>query len=210
MTNTITAHAGAILGVLPAFARSNAILAGGALRAYFDKTPIKDCDLFFRTHEDFLDVCAELSEHPLFTEVDCPNGTRTFHHLNGHIFNLIGFHFATPVDHVQAFDFRCCQMAAWFDSRDAIQFHAEPEAIFDAEAKVITVMNNNGEDRTVSRVERYIDGYGYKLHDGDEVVAEELAEEMPVGSPRLALNRIMRSGRIRRVVGRYVVTARGY
>jgi hypothetical protein len=186
---SLRAHAAAILAVLPQEAREVAILAGGALRAYYDKTEIKDYDLFFRGVDD-----AEAAERALLGagwhwEDANTGGNSVWRSPCGKLFNLICFTFGTPEEHVNRFDFRCCQIAAWLDGGKLHMLRVS-QASIDAKKKRLRLVNNNGTERTAKRIERYEQGYGYTLSG---------LRKCPVNRP----------ARIRRYVARRPVSQKG-
>lgn len=165
----------AVFNTLPQSVRDTAILAGGALRAIYDKTEVKDYDLFFRTREDYeaaimvLSGLVKMDDNFEYTadswrigEHLGSYGTANFISPDGRLFNLIGFVFGSPTDHLKLFDFRCCRMALYAEG-GTLRFMAEPLACFDAEMKWITVLSNNGEERTLRRIEHYTKDYGYRI-----------------------------------------------
>lgn len=174
----------AALDELPESVRRAAILAGGALRAVYDGSKVKDFDLFFRTKEDY-----EAAISALAALVKCdadfepePGSWRIGEHLGsygtanfisptGRLFNLIGFVFGEPLEHLALFDFLCCRMTV-FQSNGRPVFHAEHGAVEDASARRLTVLSNNGTERTIKRIEHYMEDYGYKLVDPEDSPAE--------------------------------------
>ena len=174
----------AALDELPESVRRAAILAGGALRAVYDGSKVKDFDLFFRTKEDYeaaISALAALVKHDADFEPE-PGSWRIGEHLGsygtanfisptGRLFNLIGFVFGEPLEHLALFDFLCCRMAV-FQSNGRPVFHAEHGAVEDASARRLTVLSNNGTERTIKRIEHYMEDYGYKLVDPEDSPAE--------------------------------------
>jgi len=156
----------AALDELPLRVRLLAILGGGALRASFDGTTVKDYDLFFRSDEDFLDTIAVLMEAPKWIPIPSktPGRHYTFRSPQGREFNVIGIFFGSPKDHIDRFDFRCCGIAAWFGLDGTPHFQASPEALKDCIEKRLVVRNNNGTERTLARIKRY-EAYGYTYAD---------------------------------------------
>lgn len=185
---SLRAHAATILAVLPPAARAVSIVAGGALRAYYDKTAIKDYDLFFRNFEDCHAAALALRAAGWLPEC-APVGTALWRSPCGLLFNLVHFTFGCPEEHVNAFDFRCCQLAAWYEDGRLYVARA-PKASIDAKHKRIRLVNNNGTERTAGRIERYERDYGYVLS----------------GIRTCTLNR---PARIRRYVARRPVSRRG-
>lgn len=184
------AYAAAILAALPEAARGVSILAGGALRAYYDGTPVKDCDLFFRSHEDACIAESALRDGAGWRFVSSQGRAVTYRSPCGKDFNLVPFAFGDPVDHVGRFDFRCCQFAAWMEQGKVRVLRAN-QARVDCRKKRLKVVNNNGTERTAKRIEHYENDYGYTL----------------VG---IKLTRNARPARIRRYVARRPVSGYGH
>jgi hypothetical protein len=139
------------------------MLAGGALRACFDNTGIKDYDLFFRDEQDYLNANDILSSDPDFHFKGANGRTETFVHLpSGREFNLVGIAFLTAAETIERFDFRCCRMAAWMVGDD-VYMVADPNASTDATEKRLVVLVCNGEERTERRIQHYVEDYGYTL-----------------------------------------------
>lgn len=155
------AYVRGIFEMLPQSCRPLVIVGGGALRAYFDGTRVKDYDLFFRSALDYATTARTLVQNG-WTELPAPNGTRIFRSPTGEYFNLIGFVFGPPLDHAERFDFRCCAMVAWVES-ETYFFHSADGAITDALARSLVVRNNNGTERTLRRINHYRHDYGYSV-----------------------------------------------
>lgn len=170
---TPAGYAESILRKLPASVQTLPILGGGALRAYFDGTPVKDYDLFFRSHEDFAAVEAAFRNDFGFFPSASNNGALTFYDRDGNEWNLIGFAFGDETEHFNRFDFRCCAMVAWLTPEGTACFASDTYAIQDAETKALYVRNNNGTERTLRRIARYVEVYGYALVGVNETEVEE-------------------------------------
>lgn len=174
---------------LPASVRATAILAGGALRAIFDRTDVKDYDLFFRNREDYEDALSTLLGLVDYTDASGwriegelgSYGTAMLISPAGLQFNLIGFVFAEREEHLKLFDFRCCRIML-YQVGGVVYRHAEPGAIEDAIEKRLVVLSNNGEERTIRRIEHYINDYGYRLPD-EEADARSYVARIPL-APR--------------------------
>ncbi len=163
----------AALDELPESIRRTAILAGGALRAEYDGSNVKDYDLFFRSRKEYEAALDALhnAEGWLNEDQYGSYGTAVFSSPTGRQFNLIGFVFGEPEEHLKLFDFLCCRIAVFFcDGR--LVYHAEPGAVSDAMSRCLRVMSNNGVDRTIKRIEHYMEDYGYKLVDPEDSPAE--------------------------------------
>lgn len=205
---TLNGYAAEILCELPACARPLCILGGGALRAFYDGTTPKDYDIFFRSYEDFvvvMDLLIFVLNWPL--DSTSPLQAPSFTAPSGHVFNLIGFAYAGPEEQASRFDFRCCQMVAWADTYGAINVHLCEGAEDDAKAKVLTVMNNNGTDRTIGRIQRYVEKYGYTVA-FDEVDQESIEEGNDNGGCPATFD--IYALKIRRYVERFPVHRSGY
>lgn len=163
MQLTIYGYAKALFALLPSFTRSTAMIAGGALRAYYDKTPVADVDLCFRSNEDYERALAEMHAHPAFRFTGTKGRTAVFKRGDGLEYNLVGFMPGTPQETIGRFDFRCCRMVAWLTTDGVLEFLAAPGAINDAVTKTLIVLLNNGTGRTIKRVTHYQDDYGYVL-----------------------------------------------
>lgn len=163
MQLTIYGYAKALFALLPSFTRSAAMIGGGALRAYYDKTEVADVDLFFRTNADYERALAEMHEHPAFRFTGWKGRTAVFKRGDGLEYNLIGFMWDDAQGTLARFDFRCCRMVAWIANDGSLEFLAEPGAINDAVTKTLIVLLNNGTERTIKRVLHYQNDYGYVL-----------------------------------------------
>lgn len=169
MTPAFTAYAFAVFCLLPDAVASTAILGGGALRAFFDGTTVKDYDLFFRSKADFDAALIEMLASEAFEEdfaatVSKLSGAPVFTHLaTGRQFNLVGFYFGTPEEQVARFDFRCCAIAAWKDEDRVMRYLAAEGAIDDATSRRLVIVNNNGTERTIRRAAHYAEDYGYAI-----------------------------------------------
>ncbi|MBS7457679.1 hypothetical protein [Coralloluteibacterium stylophorae] len=178
---------------LPWSVRMSAFLGGGAFRSLYDQTTIKDFDLFFPTHGDFLaardafDSDEEFSRvenegdalYPCYVHKDLPNTP----------FNLIGFrHHADMLELAESFDFRCCGFAGYVFAGEA-KFCAVPGAEDDARDRKLRVMNPQAAPRFLRRARRYVETYGYDFIDETlidsryEVYARRLPQTCPQGHP---------------------------
>lgn len=177
---TIEEHAKALLEPLPRVIRYTAILGGGALRAFYDGTPIHDVDLFFRSKVEYDAAVFELRIIGWAEEVS-PNGVTNFRAPSGLLYSLIGFDFCAPLEQLSRFDFRCCQhIAGWISSAmDEPVVLSAPGAAEEARCKLLYVVNNNGTERTLRRIRHYVEDYGYELHPGQEEAEPE--EDVPPG-----------------------------
>lgn len=183
---------------MPAAVRPLAMLAGGALRAQFDGTEVKDRDLFFRNDADyqtaykaFLDesfgdnavfeihMVDSAERYPAFVRKD-----------DGRVYQLIGLYFhERPTLLAQSFDFRCCAMVAWEvfctpvcphgcpAKCSEFELFCAPGSTQDAELLQLVPQVRQSDERIEKRVARYAQR-GYRKCDG---FAERLAR-MPVVS----------------------------
>jgi len=165
MSAAFYAYIFAIFATLPDAVSSTAILGGGALRAFFDGSKVKDYDLFFRSKADFDAALIEMQASEFFRE-EAGNHVLSplFVHIEtGKEFNLIGFGLGTPEEQIARFDFRCCAIAAWKDENRVVRYVAAEGAIHDASHLLLNFVNNNGTDRTVRRATHYAEDYGYTV-----------------------------------------------
>jgi hypothetical protein len=146
-----------ILNELPRNVRDKAILAGGAIRAFYDRTPVKDYDLFFRSFGDFLVTLIAVLRAGWRLE---KWAGRTFYMRapSGKLFNLVGFNFGTPEWQVKRFDLSCCSFAAYFDE-DNLEYRMTQLgcARDDAEKKRLWARHPTSQ----KRLAHYRDDYGY-------------------------------------------------
>lgn len=170
---TLMQHALSLFAVLPESIRPEVILGGGCLRAHFDGTEIKDIDCFFRTHEDYLSVADILDDEEGWERADSPNGVTNFTSPSGHLVSLIGFEFGDALAHAERFDFRCCAHVAAYVSQTLTAVLSLPGAEDDAHNRLLYVLNNNGTERTLRRIQHYVEDYGYSLHPEQEVEPEQ-------------------------------------
>lgn len=182
-----------VMNALPTDVLHKSILAGGAVRAVFDGTEVKDYDLFFRSKEDAAHVESWFLRHAEFVpEESYP--TAFAHRLNGKLFNLVLFGFGEPIDILDSFDFRACQIAySWPADADGMVLTQAPMAVSDAIEKRLFVVNNNGNERTLKRIKHYVEDYGYTLE--VPVDATKVDIELKLDVVRAALASMPRSGR---------------
>lgn len=167
-SGNITSYALKIFAGLPAGTEYLTFIAGGALRSFYDDTPVKDIDLFFRSEDDFQLALQSFRRAPEFTEDDVPNGPRTptFRREGWPPFNLIGFRFNNSLSAlVASFDFTCCaigaEKTASFDAY--VCLHSKQRN--DACSRVLRFCVPQNYERTIKRVERYV-SYGYQYSGG--------------------------------------------
>lgn len=174
LTSSLREYVWKLFDCIPSGAVEVSIIGGGALRSYWDGTPVKDIDLFFRSHADFLRALEAFHSDMRFFEVLSSDGTRDFVTALGERFSLIGFGFGEPEDQMLRFDFRCCAVVAWIND-GSLFILEDAEAARDAALKLLYIRNQHGTNRTMRRIEHYVEDYGYELH--PDQVAELEPEE---------------------------------
>lgn len=174
---SITDYVRAILEELPEHIRERVIIAGGCLRAFYDGTTVKDYDLFFRSVQDYLaadralaDLAHSSDSAAWIENFDVAAATAEFISPTGKRFNLVGFAFGEVEEQLSRFDFLCCAMAAWQEPNGMVCFVPVEGSIEDATAKRLTVRVSNGDERTLRRIARYENDYGYAVDLGDTAV----------------------------------------
>lgn len=155
--------------VLPAPVRANAMLGGGALRAFYDGTAVKDYDLFFASCEEFARACAYLRRSAHFEETTAENETQfpsfSFDSEDGRtfVFNLIGFrHLPNLSELAMSFDFTCVAHAAAWPEHIGLTVVSVGTAIGDARDRVLRFQRRQTFGRASRRAKRYFDAYGYR------------------------------------------------
>lgn len=153
-----------IFAKIPTGAQRISILAGGALRAFYDGTKVKDYDLFFRDRGDFLRAVLAFQQSTSPVWAVAQTGPKTYiaeHPLLGK-FNLVGFRFGTPREIIDSFDFTCCQFAAFrghiTNEIHTIQGH---RSHLDARQKILKLTNTQPLRVTEEREAHYMNDYGY-------------------------------------------------
>jgi len=174
---TLHAHARSLYLLFPEHWRSAIILGGGCLRAYYDKTPIKDIDCFFRCEEDYQAIVDAMDKTYGYVKIKGTHRCCEFWRTGGYIINLVGFVYGTPCEHLERFDFRCSQLVAWIDDEGILRTSCEPSAPTDACEKLLHIQNNNGTERTLRRIRHYIEDYGYALHPAQTIEQEDAFED---------------------------------
>jgi len=163
---------------LPRQVRHFVMIGGGCLRAYCDETPVKDIDCFFRCREDYNFTKGAMEQDSDFVSLNACERFCEFKHVPaGGVFNLVGFVFGSPREHLDRFDFRCSQFIAWYDQRGELQTDCAQGAYLDALNKHLYIQNNNGTERTLRRIRHYIEDYGYQLHPEQTVEQEDAFED---------------------------------
>lgn len=176
----ITTYAAQVLRSLPHIVAATSILGGGALRAFYDGTAVKDFDLFFASDEHYQGALIAMLANHAFDYEGSAGRTEIFRcRMTGRVFNLVGFCYGDATAQMERFDFRCCRMVAYLADGDVV-FRADPDAVADAQAKRLVVLCNNGAERTERRVQHYIHDYGYAL---DTSVDGHLEPEAPLPLP---------------------------
>lgn len=220
MTQTVTRYVKQLFAPLPEIVQRLGIVAGGAVRSFYDKTTLADVDLCFRSSTDFDRAFVAMIEHPDYVFQEWKGRSAVFKHTgNGMEFNLIGFMHGEPVDTIARFDFRCCRMAAWFDADGGLRTLFGHGAVGDACTKTLVLMVNNGTSRTVKRINHYLVDYGYTLDvtledhlqpeeaDGLAEVQDDLAE---AGGPYLDRTRVPSTVSAYRYISRLPRVCGGY
>jgi len=170
-------HAKSLFNLFPERWRSAIILGGGCLRAYYDKTTIKDIDCFFRCVEDYQAVKEAMAGTDGYVLIKDNHRCCEFWRTGGYIINLVGFIFGEPHDHLERFDFRCSQFVAWFNEVGILHTECAPEAPTDAQKKLLYIQNNNGTERTLRRIRHYVEDYEYNLHPEQDIEQEDAFED---------------------------------
>jgi len=170
-------HTANLFEMLPEGVRECAILGGGCMRSYYDDTPVKDIDCFFRDRDDYLACIVDFERSPRWRiHKDCERYCE-FIDVKGRIVTLIGFVFGSPEEHLGRFDFRCCRFVAWYDAIYRLKIDFASGAVTDASKKLLYIQNNNGTERTLRRIRHYVEDYGYRLHPAQTVEQEDAFEE---------------------------------
>lgn len=134
-------------------------LAGGALRSFFDDTPIKDYDFYLMPDQSYL-------LEPLYSKVMNAGGksTRCSQHFfefvyKDSIFQVISFvPHSSVFELLEQFDFTVCQIAMTYSGNvySARHFHT------DAIRKILTLSKEIVTPKTIERTIRYANK-GYKI-----------------------------------------------
>lgn len=160
-----------------------AFIGGGCFRSYYDGTPVKDYDLFFRSYEDWLAACEMFRSDERFTETT-REGEQTypsFQSPGDPPFNLIGFRFyPTATDLRMSFDFTCVATVAATCPAYGVSIHQHPNAAYDASNRRLEFQNLQHIDRVKRRMARYED-YGY-VPTADFIDKLPLCRDVPRGS----------------------------
>jgi len=175
---TLYQHAHTLYNHFPFVLRPFIILGGGCLRAYHDGTAIKDIDCFFRNKGDYEDTRVELGRSRDY--VLRKDGGRFCEYTylpDGMVINLVGFEFGSPREHLERFDFRCCQFVAWWTAQGDLHVDYNLDAPNDAQDKLLYIVNNNGTERTLRRIRHYVEDYGYTLHPDQDVEQADAFED---------------------------------
>jgi len=171
-------HVQSLYNRFPLHWRSSIILGGGCLRAYYDLVPIKDIDCFFRCKEDYETIREAMGEDSRYVLRKTAERFCEYTYLpDGTVVNLVGFVFGSPEEQLHRFDFRCCQFVAWIDEQGVLREDYDLEAPDDAQYKLLYIQNNNGTERTLRRIQHYIEDYGYRLHPEQTVEQEDAFED---------------------------------
>lgn len=191
-----------VFAELPERIRELPILGGGALRALFDGTEIKDYDLFFRNHDEYLITARALEEEgwEFLGFSGGSVGASEWQSPSGRMFNLVDFYWGTPLDHAERFDFRCCAMVAFIVGGE-VSYFADVNAEDDATSRLLVLRWNNGDERTIKRIQHYVNDYGYTLVDAEVGAAEPGDTYVPIGTHETVLRELVR--RVPRGTGGY-------
>lgn len=158
-----------IIDRLPAEVRPLAVLGGGALRSFFDSTPVKDYDIFFRTHEDYLTACAAMLAAGYGESEDSIRNAPSYVVRPGvPPYNFIGFRHESPRALAESFDFTCCCMVAYLDAdrpNEGITFIAVENARLHANGKELHINRVRPTKRLLKRTARYVEKYSYRITD---------------------------------------------
>lgn len=153
---------------IPTFLRNllvtNAVwIAGGALRSSFDKTPVADFDLFFRSSRYVDRVEAALKAFGAKQVFKCPEGKLQSFVIGSAKIQLITPRFYTTVfDLVGSFDFTVCQFA--FDGEYVTLGR---DGLHDAKYKRLRVQKLEYPVATLNRIGKYRYGKGYWMSEED-------------------------------------------
>ena len=175
---TLQLYALSIFEKLPQAIRYTAMLGGGCFRSFYDFTPVKDYDLFFRSAQAWKDACSMLRDHPSFTELTKPGEEMypSFRCGDDKPFNLIGFRFHdSPMSLYRSFDFVCCAFSAayyGFPEGQPVEVFQHPHAAYDAAHRRLNFQNLQNLARVERRRDRYVNDYGYE-------VTEEFKRQLP-------------------------------
>jgi len=176
---TLYHHAQSLYARFPSSLRPVIFLGGGCLRAYYDNTLIKDIDCFFNNEEDYAAVKEELERSRNHVLRKAGERYCEYTYLpDGTVINLVGFTFGSPREHLERFDFRCCQLIAWWGTHgNGVCAVYHPDAPDDARDKLLYIVNNNGTERTLRRIAHYVEDYGYTLHPAQTVEQADAFED---------------------------------
>ena len=157
-------YALSIFAVLPPGVDALAFIAGGCFRALYDKTEVKDIDLFFASYSDYQLALQFFAHDMRFTELESPtSGARIFTDGVRPPFNLVGFRFPPNLrELVMGFDFTAVTCGAEMTEPGVVDVIEGPLFYPDATNKILRFNKVQNHDRAVKRVARY-EEYGYTL-----------------------------------------------
>ena len=140
-----------------------AVLAGGALRAMYDSTEIKDYDFFIDINR-YMHMIPDLRKK-LSTDIKCsiyaPNAKYMQCVYNNQVIEFIGFRgFRNPIDLIEQFDFNVCQIAMDVNG----QRYAGYDFIRGARNKDLRLRSIVNGPKTIERLVRYVNK-GYTISD---------------------------------------------
>jgi hypothetical protein len=164
------------------------ILAGGALRSYFSKTPVRDYDLYFPTQEKYIAATNGLHS-PHWRKMDTKSQDSTLYEYAAIGVNVMGshrpsvetlaFNFVhrkycdTPEDVIKDYDFTVCMCGI---NRDQISFH--PDYFLDLQTRKLRINNIEDPLNSLWRVQKY-NGYGFKMDEAEMWRIVETVHSLP-------------------------------
>lgn len=179
----IEAFAWADKNVFDRFGDRNIMLAGGALRSFFTKTPVRDYDLYFPSMDGVLKAQNELSATYQWAKVDgattdSTTWKRTMISLHGDFehdtFNLIHRkYYETPAEVISLYDFTVAMCGL---NKTQISYH--PDYFIDLQTKVLRLNNIEDPFNTLWRVQKY-NGYGYQIDQENMWRLVEMIHDLP-------------------------------
>jgi hypothetical protein len=165
----ISAYAKSIYDLMPPGMSALAYLAGGCFRSFYDRTPVKDYDLFFASYADWSLAVTFFRMSEEFTEItqDGEGQFPSFQREGHPPFNVIGFRFQRGTQALaRSFDFTCCQFAAEMVDPETCEVFSTALAESDAASKTLRIANHQHIDRVIRRARKYVETYGYTTAPG--------------------------------------------
>lgn len=154
------------------------ILAGGSLRAIFDKTDlIKDFDLFFTNRQKFVDIDFKLERLGFECVFLCPKGElKTYKKDDMKIQLITKIYYPNVSELLRTFDINACRFAT-----DGEFLYCPIEAIRDVKKKRITLFRVDYPNATFKRMLKYRDK-GYKItNESIESFVDEVYAKAMIG-----------------------------